>query len=292
MDNSHFKLEGYDKLPTFKVTGGLGKHIVFSSLIPHIVKKYGRINVLSAYPEVFQNNGDIQLSLGLIEYESFTKECSKVIEKIFYQEPYGTEFDFNNQHILEWWAERYCLSVDMTDISPKVFLDQNLIQQSMNILRDIGDKFILVQFSGGQSPIDFDGSNEYATNRMTNERNYPYQMAQILVNKIRFQFPEYKIINVSLPNEYNLLGTERIPVNFRVYFELVKHASVIISIDSMLQHISATSGKNNTIVLWNSLSYTPKHKFGWKQHINLQERDLCIDYNEVIETIKKLSWRD
>lgn len=276
--------KGKNKLPTFKVTGGLGKHIVFSALLPALYKKYGEFHVLSAYPEVFFDAPEVQLSLGFSDFEQAKEECSKVIEKVYYKEPYGTEFDFNSQHILDWWIEAYQLDDGLVD-NPKLTCNEELQNQAKDV-KEVSDKYIFVQFSGGQSPSEFSDQSIYQQTDMVTQRNYPYQMAQILVNKLKFQYPEYTIYNVSLPNEYNLYNTERLPIGFKVYKELVDDALVVICIDSMLQHIAATSDKHNTIVLWNQLAYTPKDKYGWVQHYNLQEPNMCIDYNVILDKVR------
>lgn len=281
------KLEG-TKVPTFKVKGGLGKHIVFSSLLKAINKKYGIINIISPYPEVFTGNSGIQYNIFLDDYENNNKYYGQVISKIYSYDPYDHEFTFDDKHILDSWIEAFGLNPKLVN-TPIVKVPKDIIQSTDEFIeKETTGKLILVQFSGGQTPLGYDDTKVYQRTDMTVKRNYPFQMAQILVNKLKKEYPEHTIINVSLPNEYNLVGTKRIPMNFRAHFETVKKADVVICIDSMLQHISATSD-TPTIVLWNSKSFTPSHKFGWKKHINIQEPDMIIDYDDVLDEVKKLN---
>ena len=281
------ELPEWEKLPTFRVKGGLGKHIVFSALLPAIKAKYGRINIINAYPEVFLNNPDIQFIAGIEEYEQNKPHFARGISTIHAYEPYDTEFTFNDQHILGNWVQAYGLDPELVD-RPVVHLNDNQKELASNIRKEIGDKYIIVQFSGGQSPLNFNEQQQYQMNEMTINRNYPYQMAQLLVNRIKFDFPEYRIINCSLPNEYNLMGAERIPTPFTTYFELVKDASMVICIDSMLQHVAATVDVP-TIVLWNKMAWTPVHKYGWNvpNRVNIQEPYLLIEQQEIARLVRE-----
>ena len=275
------------KLPTFRVKGGLGKHIVFSSLLDAIREKYGAFNIISPYPEVFEGNSDIINNIFLDNYENNKKSFSNIISKIYAYDPYDHEFAFDDSHILDSWIEAYDLNKSLVG-EPIVKIPNSVISETKNFIHNsTSGKLILVQFSGGQSPIGFNNKRTYEQTDLTTQRNYPWQMAQILVNKLRTKFPEHSIINVSLPNEYQLKGTIRVPMNFRSHFYTTKAADLIICIDSMLQHIAATSD-TPTIVLWNSKSFTPKHKFGWSKHINIQEPDMVIDYDYIMNKVEDI----
>jgi len=279
------EIEG-KKIPTFKVKGGLGKHIVFSSLLNAIVKKYGMINIISPYPEVFTGSKNIQYNIFLDDYEGNKKEYGKIISKIYSYDPYDHEFAFDDKHILDSWIEAFELDKSLVS-TPIVNIPKDVENTTKEFIKnETTGKLILVQFSGGQSPLNYSDKSVYKRTDMTIQRNYPFQMAQILVNKIKKEFPEHTIINVSLPNEYQLEGTIRIPMNFRSHFISTRIADAVICIDSMLQHISATTD-TPTIVLWNSKSFTPKHKFGWKKNIDIQEPDMIIDYDVVLEKLKE-----
>jgi len=270
------------KLHTFKVKGGLGKHIVFSSLLNAIHKKFGKINIINSYPEVFSGNKNIQSNIYLGEYERNPKKFSNLISKIHSYDPYDNEFAFDDKHILDSWIEEFKLKKSLVK-TPIVYIPNDVIEKTNEFIeKETSGKIILVQFSGGQSPIDFNDKKVYNRTDMNTKRNYPFQMSNILVKKLQKLYPEYTFINVNLPNEFNIENTKRIPLNFRAFFEVVKKADLIICIDSMLQHIAATSN-TPTIVLWNSKSFTPKNKYGWEQHTNIQEPDMCIDYDVIIE---------
>jgi len=288
MENNTIKFS--KKLPTFRVSGGLGKHIMFSTLLPAITKKYGKINIISPYTEVFINNKNIEHSIFIDDFENNKSVYKEGISKIYAYEPYSCEFSFDDKHILESWIEAYDL--DRKYIStPKVYVPEEIKADAKEIIsklkNDFKDGYIIVQFSGGQSPVGFDPEkSQYNINNMVIERNYPQQMAQILINKIKDKYPNMGIINCSLPNEYNFDNVIRIERGFLHYFEFVQKAKTVICIDSMLQHISSTTD-TKTIVLWNNKAWNPSHKYGWNldNFTNIEGPNMCIDYDEVLELI-------
>ena len=79
---------------------------------------------------------------------------------------------------------------------------------------------------------------------------------------------EYKdttIINCVLPNEPHYQGTIRCDLHFAQIHELLKGAEGFISIDSCLQHFSASAEKHG-VVIWGSTRWT---QFGYSHNKNL-----------------------
>jgi len=271
-----------EKLTTIRLNGGLGKHIVFTALLSKLCEKFGKLNIISPYPEVFIPLEMVEASIFIDDYENNMQEFAPIIKEIIAHDPYSTEFAFDDKHILTKWAEMF-----------DIVYDGELPLTSMPIEGlpepvTLPNKFIVVQFSGGQSPVGFQDTQVYQSTPMIAERNYPFAMAQILVNKLHVAFPEHEIINCSLPNEYQLEGTIHLPVPFYYYYEIVKYADQVICIDSMLQHIAATTSTPTT-VLWNSAAWNPSHKYGWVKDsfTNLEQPHMTIDYNDIVNSIKE-----
>jgi hypothetical protein len=68
----------------------------------------------------------------------------------------------------------------------KKWLDKNNIE-----------KYILVQFSGGQSPLTYNG--QY--NNINPNRNYQPFLAQQVINMLKEEYKDATIIDCTLPNE-------------------------------------------------------------------------------------------
>ena len=74
------------------------------------------------------------------------------------------------------------------------------------------------------------------------------------------------IINCVLPNEPHFNGTIRCDLHWSEIHELLKGAEGFISIDSCLQHFSASAEKHG-VVIWGSTRWT---QFGYSHNKNLQ----------------------
>jgi hypothetical protein len=272
-----------NKLNTFRVENGLGKHIVFSALIPELFAKYGKINIISAYNDVFMNNPMIENSWNIDFFEQNKKELSNQIKYLYYHEPYKGEYSYSNIHILQSWCNAYELNYNNVGL-PQIFLNDELKEIVANFKKEIGTKYFLTQFSGGQPALGFNPQMQYELNMLRVQRNYPVQMATILVNKLKKHFPDYKFIDFTLPNEPSVYGTERIQMPYLCYIELIKDAKEVICIDSSLGHLSASCCKK-AYILWNTLAEATPQKYGWDIHNNISAPNLTIDYDIIVDMI-------
>ena len=269
------------KLKTFRVEGGLGKHIVFTSLLKPLYEKYGKINMISPYNDVFDNNKYVEHSWGSEEFDMNSKELKKYVSDIEFYEPYKTGFAFRNEHIKDMWGDAFGVKAEN---KPSFEANKETKEQVKEILKAIGDKYFVVQFSGGQPPIGFDQQNIYQHNPMQLARNYPYQMSHILVQKLKAKYPDYKVIDFTLPNEPTIDGTERFALPYLGYKEICKNAKDIVCIDSALAHIAAATEKS-AIVLWNDKAEATPTKYGWYMHENITSKDMIIDYDYIVNKI-------
>lgn len=242
------------------VEGGLGKHIIFTALARQLKEKYGEVNVVSPYPDVMKACESIDKS-----FQFGTTDLSKLVyEKdcdIFNGNPYTNQaFIKKKIHLLDAWSQqlglKYSKSIPEIDTS---LIDDKIQVETDKVIKDLGNKYIVVQLTGGQSPIT-EGQGQYVE---VLKRNYPY--AQKLVNLIHKKYPKYKIVNFALPNEPDWKNTVKLQIPYIFYFNILKKARRVVCIDSALQHMAAAVGQKATVI-WGETK--PNH-FGWDLHDNL-----------------------
>lgn len=288
-----------EKFNTYIVEGGIGKHIMFTALIPALAKRdKGPINVICAYPDVFENNPDVALFTSH-EYMGIPEVIERT-EEYIYVEPYKSNFiKGGEKHLLEYWCKGLGIKYNK-NMLPKMYSSssEDLLKAVGEVEEQLG-KFILVQFTGGQTPIGFDPENsQYYMNDMILQRNYPYAYANLLVSKIKQRYPDLTIIDYSLPNEHQgYQDAERVSLPFKGYADLLTKAEAFIGIDSSLLHMGTAMGTKG-IGLYGGI---PAWRFGWKSNTNLTnfKKDISefnpndpyyisIDTDQVLDELDKL----
>ena len=243
---------------TYIVEGGIGKCTAFTSLIPKLKQK-SEVQIYTPYIPCFANNPDVKLVLE----QSLPLQDPRIMasDNIYYCEPYKSNFQFGKQHIIESYCEHHGVEFDV-NMKPKLYTDH----LKENVDKWLNDnnirKYILVQFSGGQSPLTYNG--QY--NNINPNRNYQPFLAQQLINMLLEEYKDTTIINCVLPNEPHFNGTIRCDLHWSEIHELLKGAEGFISIDSCLQHFSASAEKHG-VVIWGSTRWT---QFGYSHNKNLQ----------------------
>lgn len=250
-------------LNTYVVEGGIGKCVAFTALIPKLAEKAGRgIQVYTPYIDVFAFNPDVEMA-----YEQslpITDPRIMQSDAIYYCEPYKSSFQLGRQHLIESFCEHFGVEYEPTML-PKLHTE-HLADRAKEWLEKNGitGKYMMVQFSGGQTPIGWSAGNQYASHSPA--RNYPPFLAQLVVDRLREQFPDVAIIDFTLANEPGYNGTIKWGEHWAVAHEALKGAEGFIGIDSSLQHFSASAGKPG-VVLWGNTRWT---QFGYQQNRNLQ----------------------
>ncbi len=91
----------------FVVVGGLGKNIIWTSLIEQLNVKCGEnISVMTPWPFVFYNNKNIDHIEPLRDFP-FNEQLT-IYDDIIYHEPYFSDFlKYKDKHVLESWAQAY-----------------------------------------------------------------------------------------------------------------------------------------------------------------------------------------
>jgi hypothetical protein len=284
------------KLNTYIIDGGIGKHIMFASLIDKLAKKAGQpIQIHTPYVNVFAFNPNVKL---VFDANTISLNDPRILasDNIYYSEPYKSNFLLGKEHLIESYCREFGIEFNK-NMFPKMFT-ANLKETAEKYLRenDITGKYVLVQFTGGQTPIGFKNTNPYIS---TNPgRNYPSFLAQQVINKLKDLYPDITIIDCTLPNEPSYTNTIKCTEHWILIHELLKKSEGFIGIDSYLNHMSAST-KVKGVVLWGSTKWT---QFGWSHNKNLSyfmenewdnskyndsdPRNIMVDPDKIVENYK------
>jgi ADP-heptose:LPS heptosyltransferase len=249
-------------LNTYVIEGGIGKCTAFTALIPKLAEKAGQgIQIYTPYIDCFAFNPDVEMA-----YEQslpLTDPRIMASDNIFYCEPYKSNFVFGKQHLIESYCEHFGVDYDPS-MTPKLYTT-HLKDRATEWLEKNGvtGKYMLVQFSGGQTPVGWSANNQYASHNPG--RNYPHYLAQQVVSQLKAAYPNVAIIDATLPNEPSYSGAIKCPEHWAVIHEMLKNAQGFISIDSCLNHFSASANKSG-VVIWGSTRWT---QFGYDHNANL-----------------------
>jgi len=249
-------------LNTYVIEGGIGKCTAFTALVPALAKKAGQgIQIYTPYIDCFAFNPDVAMAFE----QSLPLTDSRIMasDNIFYCEPYKSNFALGRQHIIESYCDLFGVDYDPS-MTPKLYTT-HLKDRATEWLEKNGitGKYMMVQFSGGQTPIGWNANNPYTSSNAS--RNYPHFLAQQVITMLRAEFPNVAIIDATLPNEPSFAGAIKCSEHWAVLHEMLKGAEGFISIDSCLQHFSA-SAKKSGVVIWASTRWT---QFGYSHNKNL-----------------------
>ena len=246
-------------LNTYVVEGGVGKCTAFTALIPELRKK-SEVQIYTPYIGCFASNPDVKLALE----QTLPIQDPRIMQSdnIYYCEPYKSNFQFGKQHIIESYCEHHGVKYSPS-MRPKLYTEQHKESVDKWLKDKEISKYILIQFSGGQPRAGFNFSNQY-TNINPN-RNYQPFLAQQVINYLKEEYKDTTIIDCTLPNEPGYLNTIKCDLHWAQIHELLKNAEGFVSIDSCLQHFSASVEKAG-VVIWGSTRWT---QFGYSHNKNL-----------------------
>ena len=276
------------KMAYVQINGGLGKNIAFSQLAKEIKESYEFLAVTSPYTDIFECCPHIDYVYKPNEIKDFISDAKHNNAEIFIDRIYDTS-DFIYKKISYADAYRQMMhlktkgnkngSDTKTELYPiKKFPNlQNQMEQILNQIKEKGFKnFIIVQFEGGQSPLDMPPKNEKGefdwSKKPTNydneplKRHYPFEKAQEFINKFTEFNPDIGIIVYQLPNEHHYENAFQFVVPYLVYYELVKlqECKGVLSIDSSLHHLVA--GLKKSMVIW---GHSLPTSFGYEYDNNI-----------------------
>jgi len=247
-------------LNTYIVEGGVGKCVAFTSLIPKLRKK-SEVQIYTPYIDCFAGNPDVKLALE----ETLPLQDPRIMasDNIYYSEPYKSNFQFGKQHLIESYCELHNVDFD-TSMKPKIYTEQHKDSVKEWLDKNQIKKYILIQLSGGQSKWNYADNVQYQN--INPNRNYQPFLAQQLVNMLLEEYKDTTIINCVLPNEPHYQGTIRCDLHWSQIHEMLKGSEGFVSIDSCLNHFSASAEKHG-VVIWGSTRWT---QFGYSHNKNLQ----------------------
>ena len=228
---------------SIEITGGIGYHIMATSFIKWLNEKYpkSKINVVSAYPEIFEYNPRIYRNLKLDQpylFEDYVKNTDYRVGR-----PYRMyEFYNKKEHLMK--------------IFPKAFRFNKYNEKpESDIYLTKGEEMDGQVFNKQNSPLitfqPFGGLPSGAhPNRMkldSSQRDIPPKMAQKIVNLLVQK--GYKVLQIKGPTEMPLQNTIQLELPFRNILPIIKHSKGHIGIDSSGMHASAVF-KKPMLIFW------------------------------------------
>lgn len=285
-------------LDTYIVEGGIGKCLCFTALLPKLAEKAGEpVQIVTPYIDVFAGNPLVKMAF---DENTIPLDDPRILasDNIYYSEPYKSNFVKGDEHLLQSYSRLHGVEFDV-NMRPKMYTDQyKPVAKEWLAQKGITGKYIIVQFTGGQTPIGWNQGNAYTSSNAG--RNYPPYFAQGIINALRQGYPDIAIIDATLPNEPGFLGTVKCDQTYPVIHELLKGSEGFIGIDSSVQHFAASAGVPG-VVLWGNTRWT---QFGWMHHKNMSfhdknkfntwykmdvsdPRNIMIDAQDVINVFEK-----
>ena len=265
------------------VMGGLGKTVLWTSLIPSLCEKDGvdKISVMTVWPFLFEINDQIENIEPLYDFRYFPH--LEKYDNIIYHEPYLSDYlKEENLHMLDNWADAYGIE----RVPPKPIINYNIASTTkFELSEPLTDPYYVIQFVGGASR-----QGEY----QLCPRDYRPDLVEKLNRKIKNEF-NLKCVCFRYENEPRPSDT----ITFRSQTEigtlgiipLIDNAEFVVCIDSALMHFAASTNKDKkTIVLWNQSQTTPS-RIGYPQQTNIiVDDDLCIKISpdEIFNKIKEV----
>ena len=249
------------KTAIFQIDGGIGKHILFTAVLDCYKKKYPntKIIVVSAWPEVFLNNSQVDRVFKIGNTPNFYKDYiyGKDVE-LFVQEPYKTSSHITKKsHLIKSWCDM--IGVQYNEEMPKICLNFREREISKSTLVRSSDKPILIF-----QPFGGPGKEHQETPYSWTRDIHPVA-AQMLVNILSEKYEIFYICYDLHPALDNCTRIDQI-LQKKVLFGLLENSQSRLLIDSSLQHAAAALGLKSTVV-WVA---TQPEIFGYNLHTNIK----------------------
>lgn len=278
----------------YPIKGGIGKCVVFTSMIEKLAEKTGsKIAVASGFPGVFGSHPKVFGTMKNISTEAIAPVADK-FEDIVMREPYISKYCKGDRHILDEWARLYELEpFDNGGFHARTDLVINdVVVKQANALRErIKRPYFMVQWTGGQPPGNVRNNKKYPENYLTKARNVKNYKEIMLA--LAEAYPEHLFLLYALPNEpvempEGMRGRVlRAKAPALAYAELLKYADGFVALDSSLQHFGAARQVNKKgVVLWGQK--TTPDKIGYAFHANLNSTvndEVLVPANAVIDAL-------
>lgn len=263
------------------LSGGIGKHVAFTALLPKLKETYEEIYIGTPYANIFTGNPYVKKINIFMNGEFYKNIMRHDSTRLVAADPYDHE-DFVKKkiHLLEAWADLCGIKIGSgADLTTELYLTEsekyNVDRAKHEVTKISKDKYILIQLNGGQSPLNYQEGNtqQFDFSKEGTVRFYPFDYYIELVKFLKKKYPGHTIIRYGLNNEPIPLDIEQdvftlaMPLgDFKTYHALAKKAAAIVCIDSSLHHI--TAGVKRSVVIWGQTD--PAH-FGYSYHKNLRQ---------------------
>jgi len=249
---------------TYVLEGGVGKFVAFTAVLPALVEKNGGepVQVHGPHFQVFADNPNVSMSFDSL---SIPLDDPRIIDsdEIIYVEPYKNNFAKGDQHLIESFCEITGVEYDPT-MRPAMYTDHAKASADKWMAdNEVGENYILIQFTGGQPPMNFAPGSDYQSSNPG--RNYSPYFVNYIVMRLRELYPDCTIIDATLPNEPAFDGTIKCDQHWTVISEIMKGAKGYLAIDSLLNHLSAAHGVPG-VVIWGNTRHT---QFGYTHNANM-----------------------
>lgn len=259
------------------IEGGLGKHVMFTSILKEFKEKkgYDEIYVISSYFDVFKSCSVVTDAFPPMQGTLYQELVLDPDCDVYWKEPYSNQrFIKKECHLFDAWAEElgFKLSKNANEYLPN--LDKiekefpNLLSLVEEKIKEFNDDFIIVQFNGGQSPLSpmvDEKGNQILYNDKQEAIKRNYFKGQEIINSLKDKYPNTIIVHFALPNEPTYENSVKLQLPYLAYRLLAINAKAVITTDSSLQHLS-TGVNNNITVIWGETR--PEH-FGYKVNQNI-----------------------
>lgn len=284
----------------YLIKGGIGKCVLFTSMINRLAEKTGRkIVVGSGFPAVFGFHPKVAGTMRSITQDAITPVANK-FEDIVMREPYISKYCKGDRHILDEWARLYEIEPFEKGgfhVRPDLVLSAGAIKGANQLLEKIKRPFFIVQWTGGQPPNNLKNQKKYPDNYLTKARNVKNYKEIMLA--LAEAFPAHLFLLYALPNEPVEMPPElrgrvaRAQAPALAYAELLKYADGFVGLDSSLQHFAAASqiGRKG-VVLWGEK--TTADKIGYAFHTNLNSTasgEVTVPPAAVVDALMKIAQR-
>ena len=280
------------------VKGGLGYNVSLCRVLTEVKANFKdeyKFYVRSPYWDIFESCSAVDGVYKPEEIRDFIFDAkdrdAEIVEHRLYD---MSDFIYKKLNYREAWLK--LMNIDVSKLTadvPTDFLDKtlkvwpNLKNNFDTIKKEIGDnEFIIVQFCGGQSPLDAprDGNwnnKPYDYQHEPLKRHIEIDTAQEFVDKFKKAHPNTKIIQYALPNEPQFEGCEHFVVPYLTYYLLAqdKRCKGFLAIDSSLQHL--ISGLTKGVVIW---AHSLPENFGYACNKNIVQncrRDDILYFTEL-----------